>query len=275
MTGAVLRQRLPAMLALALPVLAGAAWMGLAGAPSHYPLVNLGALVIALAWTAFGVAPERAWARHALAAVLIVLMLVPLVAGQVLVSITGEPVVRWIPLGPLSLHAGMLATPTLALLAARDRAVAAPILLAALFAALLQPDAGIGFAITFAAVGLHHVTRDWKVALVIIVAFFASLAMSVAGELAPQPFVEQVLRDSFAFHPVMTLALALATAASFALVLFALPLPRAERFTLAGLLFGLIVAAMMAPYPMPLIGYGAAPILGFGLAFGLNRKTPQ
>ncbi|MCB2066224.1 MAG: hypothetical protein KDE15_06235 [Erythrobacter sp.] len=266
------RQRLPALLALALPVLAGAGWLLAAGAPQHFALVNVAALALAAAWIEFGREPETARGRYLLAGALIALMLAPLAVGPAMLSTTGVAVVRWIAIGPVTLHAGMIALPALAVLAARDARMAAPVLLAALLATLVQPDAGTGFAITFAAVGLHHATKDWKVGLAAVLAFFASLRMVVVGELPPQPFVEGVLAQALHPHMLWAVALALALALSFAAITFALPASRAERLTLGGLLFGLIVASMMAPYPTPLIGYGAAPVLGLGLALGLNRK---
>lgn len=267
-----MRHHLPALLALVLPVLAGAAWLAVAGAPQHYPLVNLAALALAAAWIVLGRGPQTARGRYLLAAGLLLVMLAPLAVGPAMLSVSGTAVVRWIPLGPVTLHTGMLALPALGVLAARDAKMAPPVLLAALLAALIQPDAGSGFAITFAAVGLHHATKDWKVGLAAILAFFAALRMVVVGELPPQPFVEFVLAGALEPHWLWAIALALALLLAFLALAFALPASRAERLTLGGMLFGLIVIAMMAPYPTPLIGYGAAPILGFGLALGLNRK---
>ncbi|GGD54753.1 hypothetical protein GRI62_03905 [Erythrobacter arachoides] len=266
-----LRERLPAVLALAIPVLAGAAWMAMSGAPSHYPLTNLGALGLAIAWILLGRGPHTAPSRHILAGALLAVMVAAVWIGPELASITAHPVRRWFPFGPLALHTGMLTTPPLAILAARNRALAAPLLLAGVGAALLQPDAATGFALTFAAVGLHHVNRDWQVGVAAIVAFFASLWMAVRGELAPREWVENVLTQAATVSVLMAVLLAVSLAAAFALILFAVPFDRAKRFTLAGLFFGFCVCALMAPYPTPLIGYGAAPILGFGLALGLHR----
>jgi len=89
--------------------------------------------------------------------------------------------------------------------------------------------------------------------------------------LPPQPFVERVLVEAAGTSVFLAIALALALAAGFALVLFAVPFDRAKRFALAGLYFGFAVIALMSSYPTPLIGYGAAPILGFGIALGLHR----
>jgi len=266
-----LRDRIPALLALAIPVVSGAAWMAASGAPAHYPLVNLGALVLACLWIIGGRGPHTALSRHILLGALLLVVLSPLVVGQELTSITGDRVVRWVPLGPLALHTGMLATPAIAVLAARNRRYGAGFLLAGVLAAMFQPDAASGFALTFAAVGIHHITRDWKFGVAAILGFLASITMALAGEIAPQPFVERVLVDATLQNLVLGIALAAALVASFALLLIAIPFAKEVRFALAGLLFGFAVMALMSNYPTPFIGYGAAPILGFGLALGLHR----
>ena len=42
---------------------------------------------------------------------------------------------------------------------------------------------------------------------------------------------------------------------------------------LAGTLMGFAVMATLSHYPTPLIGYGAAPVIGYALALGLCRGT--
>ncbi|MXO59259.1 hypothetical protein GRI89_06865 [Altererythrobacter salegens] len=262
------RDRLPALAALTVPVLAGMAWMAAFDAPDRYVLLNSVALAVAGSWMLFGRAPEKPWTRRALTLVLIAWLFVPLATGP---HVNG--IARWVSLGPVTLHAGMLAIPPLAVLAARDPDYAPPILLGALFAALLQPDAATGFAITFAAVGLHHVTKDWKVGAASVIGFFAAIYMALHGELPPQEFVERVLQDAAGERLELAIGLAAALAIGYCLILWTAPLARHERFALAGSLFGFIIMAMMSHYPFPLIGHGAAPILGYGIALGLVRKV--
>ena len=269
-----LRDRLPALAALAIPVMVGAIWMATSGAPSHYPLVNLGVLLLASAWMAFGRGPHTALSRHLLFAAMIVLMLAAIAVGPAVEGISGQRIARWFPVGPLNLHTGMIAVPPLVVLAARNRVLAAPILLAGLGVAFLQPDAASGFALTFAAIGIHHVTRDWKTAVTAIIGFGASIAMALRGELPPQPFVERVFVDAASQSPFLAILLLAALVASFLLLLFSIPFARDKRFGLAGALFGFTAIAAMNHYPTPFIGYGAAPIIGFGLALGLHR-IPQ
>ena len=257
-----------AMLALALPVLGGIGALWLMGAPSSFLLVNAGALVLGLAVIAFfpqlGAIKVR---RFAIVALLILLAL-PLLTGPYVNGIA-----RWLPLGPFTLHAGMLTIPLLAVLAARDEDYAAPILLAGILAAALQPDAASGLALTFAAMGVYNAKRDWKDGVVAGTGFFATLVMWVRGELPAQPFVERVLVDLAVVQPLAALALLACLVASFLLILHALPAPMAQRHALAGTLFGFSIAAVLSNYPSALIGYGAAPILGFAIALSQIERA--
>lgn len=266
--GASLKDRLPALLALALPVLAGLACMAAMGAPLSYIAVNAGALALASLWIAAGRSPRETGVRRILMVALILLLFAPLLTGPHLNGIA-----RWVPAGPFTLHAGALALPALSVLAVREPDYAAPALLAALLAASFQPDAALGFAVVFAAVGLHDTMRDWQVGGVVIVGFLASIIMALRGQLPAQPFVERVLVDVAIASPLLALALFAALAGGFALILRAVPLDRHARFALAGSLFGFSMMAIVSNYPSVLIGYGAAPILGYGFALGLIERT--
>ncbi|WP_379546262.1 hypothetical protein ACFCW2_10630 [Qipengyuania sp. DSG2-2] len=273
------KQRLPALLALALPVFAGLIYLTLAGAPAPYVIINAAAFLIAALWIVFGRAPGSDRGRRILVVALLALCFVPLFTGPFVNSpfVDGpsvDSIARWIPLGGFTLHAGSMLFPAIAVLAARDLDFAPPILLTALLAAMAQPDAAFGFAIVFAAVGLHDQSRDWRDGMVAIVGFFAALIMAVQGELPPQPFVERVFADTVAVSPIGGIALLLALAGGLMAMLHAAPFEARARYALAGSLFGFGIMSIMSHYPSVLIGYGAAPILGYGLALGLAQHGP-
>lgn len=257
----------PALLALVLPVLAGLACLVALGAPAHYWQVNLGALLLASTLIVL-LPPFSQRQGRILAGVLLALLVIAAIAGP-----EYNGVQRWLALGPVSLNAGLLAIPALAVLAAHEPRHGALLLLAALFATLLMPDAGAGAAITFAAVGLHHLTRDWRMGLLAIAAFGVTIWMTLNGELPPQPFVEHLLVQYAAAGLVWSAVVLLALALGFAVMLFALPLHASARYGLAGTLFGFAMMAMMNTYPFPLVAYGAGSILGYGLALALNRTA--
>lgn len=242
--------------------------MAVMGAPVRYLAINAAALALVLPWMLFGRLPEAVTARRVLIVGLLALLFLPLLTGPHL-----NGIVRWLPLGPFMLHAGALAFPALAVLAAREKDYAAPILLAALLAASFQPDAALGFAVVFAAVGLHDAMRDWQVGGVVIVGFLTSIMAALKGELPAQSFVERVLVDAAMLQPLLALVLFAALVAGFVLMLKAVPLGRDARFALAGSLFGFSLIAILSNYFSVLIGYGAAPILGYGFALGLIERT--
>jgi hypothetical protein len=263
------RERAVAGLALAIPVVAGLGYLHAFGAPRTYLAVNAGAFGAALAWIALA---PRAWPR-ALAVGLIALALAALFA-PLLTGPTLSGVARWLPLGPFTLHAGMLVVPTLAVLVARRREHAPLLLSLALLAALLQPDMATGAALMLAGVGLYDATRDWKLGLFAIVAFCASIVAALRGELPAQPFVEHVIAELALNAPLAALALFAALLGGFFLILYGPVGERPARQALAGSLFGFAFAGLVSNYPSPLVGYGAAPILGYGLALGLLRASP-
>ncbi len=259
--------RVPALAALALPVLAGAAFMAVGGAPSGYAAANLAALVTAGLWVMFGRQPRSIFLVRSLAIVLVAMLFFPLVTGPQLNGIA-----RWVPIGAFNIHAGMLCVPALRVLTSRDQAYAAPLLLTALLAALLQPDAATGLALVFGAAGLHHVTRDWRVGVAAIAGFVATLVMATRGELPAQPFVERVLVDALSANLPLALMMAAALLAGFLLILFAAPLARPARFACAGSLAGFVVMSIVSNYPTPLAGFGVSAILGYGFALGLVKR---
>ena len=262
------RTRFPVLLALALPVLSGLGYLHFAGAPSRYLAINGGALVLGLTAAFFVSQPAGVQKRRALAILLLAGLFVPLISGPAI-----DGVARWIPIGPFTLHTAGLLLPALLVLALGDREYGPPLLLAAVLAGLLQPDAAIGFVIFFACAGHHDVTRDWRIGLVCILAFIAALIMATRGNPAPQQFVERLLVEAAGVSLALAAGLFLSLLASFFLVLRIIPAPKATRYALAGSLFGFTVLSIMANYPGVLIGYGAAPILGFGLALGLSCKS--
>ena len=256
-----LGQRLAAFLALLLPCVSGLAFLASFHAPQSYVLINGAAIVAAFVWIAFGRLPSGLAARRALTIALLALLAAPLVAGPVVYDVA-----RWVTVGGFSLHVGGLVLPLLACLAAKDRPYAAPILLTALLITFVQPDAASAFALMLASVGLYFAWHDWKPGVIAIVGFLVGLSASLRGELPPQPFVERIFNDLIPVAPWFALWLGVSVIGALLLMIKALPRPDGERFALAGTLAGFSIIALISNYPSVLIAYGAAPILGYGLA---------
>lgn len=251
-------------LALAFPSLSGLAYLAAFAAPARLVAVNGGALVIALAWVLMGHLPLRPQARLGLAASAAALLFLP-----PLLHLEVGGVSRWLPLYPFLLHSGFLLLPLVTVLAAHERAVG-PILLALAAAALaLQPDGGTLLALASACGALAWVHRSKAFALVAGASLALALATFDMGTLKPEIFTESVLPHVWRSEPLAALALGVALfVAPPALLVTGGTGPRPEGFAIAALLAGFGLAALIAPFPFPLIGYGASPILGFGLALG-------
>ena len=146
----------------------------------------------------------------------------------------------------------------------------------ALLAALLQPDMATGAALTLAAFGLYDATKDWRYGVVAAAAFVVSLVAAIHGELPAQPFVERVTFLLAKTEPLAALGLVASLLASFVLITGGFAGREASRKALAGSLFGFCFAGHVSNYPSPLIGYGASPILGFGIGLALlcARRQP-
>lgn len=263
--------RLRLALALLLPTLGGIAYLASFGAPARLIAVNAGALALALAWAVWGRLPARPEARIGLAAAAAGALFLPLLVGP-----EAGGVSRWLPAGPVQLHAGTLLLPLIAVIAAREPR-AGPALLALAGAALaLQPDAGSLTGLAAAGAALARAQRSATFALVAIASLALALATWHAGALEPQVYTEGVLahvsQRSLAGAMALGAALFLATPA---LLVWRSPAAQAESLALAALLVALGLAAVIAPFPFPLIGYGASPILGFGLALGALAGRAQ
>ena len=110
-----MRDRVIAVLALAIPALAGLAYLFAFGAPSRFLAVNAGALAIAVVVIGFAPNALSNITQRMLIGIALILLFVPLLTGPTL-----NGVERWLPLGPFTLHAGMLVVPMLMVLAGRE-----------------------------------------------------------------------------------------------------------------------------------------------------------
>ena len=252
-------------LALVACVLSGAAWLFASGAPAAYPIVNLAALAIGLVGR---LAAGRLPPATGLAAA-------PILAALALwfgPSVNG--VERWIAIGDVRLHATMLAGPAFAVAAQRVGGWISACAVAGLALVItLQPDHGAAIALASAMAATAAIRRDGPALVGLACAAAAVIATAYpAGDIAPVAFVENVAQEMVAVGDTLSLA----ALALLALAALAPAIRRSERNTggtaLAGWTAGLAFASLIGPYPTPLVGYGAAAILGYALATGWMQK---
>ena len=229
----------------------------------------LGALVaVAVAWLVLP--PGRI-----IAAVLLVLILIAetyvLVAG-----VSMEGVRRWVALGPIQLHAASLLVPLAAWLAAQRLETATAIPLGAILLVLAaQPDAAAVLALTLALGAVALVDKSKRKVAGVLVALGAvcvAWALSRPDPLPAVDHVELVVRRAFEVSPT------LGPLAAVALITVPMAMLWSRRtsatLALAAAWAGFVLANLLANYPAPVIGAGAAPVLGWLLSVGLTFAPP-
>ena len=187
---------------------------------------------------------------------------------------------RWIELGPLSLYVAPVLLPSLlaaSSLFVHRRDVPAIITVAALVcvAALLalQPDASQALALLAATVVLLVCYRTGKLTLTvatIAMTLITAWAFAQPDPLEPVAHVEGVFALALSRSlpiGIAVIACAVALIASLAVRSLRGPLWLLSVAAYYAVLFGCSVAGLT---PAPLIGFGAGPMLGFGLLTALS-----
>jgi cell division protein FtsW (lipid II flippase) len=197
-----------------------------------------------------------------------------------------DSVRRWISLGPVQLHAGFVALPVLIILASaiarsensRASWIAAASIMIAAAVLVFQPD--VSQAIAFATANLVVLVQrrsqsriDWIAAAVCFGA--SALALSKPDPLEPVPYVEGIVRLAASSGGAWL------GAAIVALMLLPLPFvvdsvkhrDHHEGLGLAAYFVTVCIAAFVASFPMPILGYGLSPLLGYFVALGWVVRT--
>jgi hypothetical protein len=256
------------MLCALAAVACGIVYLSAAGAPSRMIVVNLLALLVALAVFPLGSAivrrlGERGW-----------ILAAALAAGLLATALFGaaaEGASRWVQVGPLTLQPSLILLPMLLMLFARAPSPGTTMAVVVAAAALaLQPDramAGVAVAAT-ATLFAVRAGRATGIALA------ASSAAFVATILRPDslpalPFVDGILFSSFEVHPVLGSLLWLAGAALAAPAVAAAVGGRNDAALWA--VFGaswlaIFAASALGNYPTPLVGFGGSAIVGYLLS---------
>lgn len=238
----------------------------------------------AAAGCAFALARARPFAlpknRHWIIGMIVVLLLLP-----VLVSPAEEPR-RWLSLGSFRLYVSALLLPaTLLLLTAKCRAtesrawwpVAAGVAIAVVLTA--QPDASqvTAFALAFAACTLRvQAGALIKVGTLIALANCVVIAWSRPDPLTPVPYVEGVLDLARSISPLaMVVVIAAITLIPACLIWHARSRQNFALFAVAIYYLVIFFLACLQFTPMPILGFGAGPILGyFAMLFVASIDDP-
>ena len=192
-----------------------------------------------------------------------------------------EGVHRWAAVGPLRLHVAATLLPAmLAVLhdagCGRRTAVYGPIVISvALFA---QPDAAqaAAFAVAWAIIAGARRRADETSGALVVLALAAATSFR-SDPLGPVPYVEGILSLA------QTQSAGRAVSGGLSLLLLPLPfmLDASQRWlgaAVAAYTLCMVLAAAAGNYPVPVMGYGAGPILGYYLgaaAFAKGSRLPD
>lgn len=276
--------RLPYLLAPVPALVVGVLTMRLCDVPAALWGQNLAAWAVGTL-LCLGLWPTRnssgRWRWFDFAAVL---TLAALVATLLAPGVEG--VHRWVPLGPVRLHASAVLLPLLlvamqGLSKARGWWISTGVAVGVALVLLLQPDAAqaTAFAAGCLVLLLPLAGRDpLRLAGMLVLPVLAGLAWLRRDPLAPVPHVEGIVGLAAG------LGAGWAVAAVVSLLVLPLPFFHAGRGAgkHAGLALGtyvtitVLAAFLTGNFPVPVMGYGVSPIIGYLVGLGiLMRAAPS
>lgn len=249
----------------------GLVYMGLAGAPSRYLIMNLAALVLAaLMWLALG----RRGNGHPVAPGLTTLALAVPLLLTALFGTAVDGASRWASIGPFNLQISLIVLPTMLILYSRKPdAVGTMGMIIAALALFLQPDRAMAGVLMLGLLTLlltTHGRLPLAAATASVLAFVSTLL--IPDTLPAVPFVDRILHTAFALNPLVGVAVLIGAVALLVPATTALFNRAAERPALlvfGGCWSGVLIAAALGNSPTPLVGYGGSAILGYFLSVAL------
>tara|TARA_R110002167_G_scaffold16688_9_gene64849 strand:+ start:2530 stop:3411 length:882 start_codon:yes stop_codon:yes gene_type:complete len=209
---------------------------------------------------------------------LILLGLAVVVLGGSLVGVPQQGVNRWLDIGPLHINVAFVVLPmaVVALAWNRDRLSAWGLALAGLALLVVQPDASqataFGLALVVVAVRAP-VTVGLRIGTIAIATALVVASWLRPDPLAPVPEVEEIVGLAYAVMPLLAV-LAVALIATTALVPALVTRSSRPDIRIGGAALSVYCLAtvgttVFGAFPMPLLGIGMSPILGFWLGVGL------
>lgn len=250
-----------------------------AGAPNGSIAIQAGAFVLAaLIAAARRVADviNALDARWTSAAILL------LAAAVLLAGVEIDGARRWLRVGPVLLHPASLIGSLLLLALARAAGSALCAVLAGVavlcFGMGNDGAASLAFALGLSGLLLgERKQRKTLLPLCVLAWCLAAWGWTRPDSLAPVPYVEEIVARTWAASTLL--------GAVAAILLAMLPLPfllaareagkRGAGYALAGFWAGLVLAGLLGNYPIPVIGYGASPVVGWVLALRLiSSRSP-
>jgi hypothetical protein len=225
---------------------------------------------------AWGVGAAAAWAIAKRPGVLPAFLLAaPVALAGTLLNAPQDGVHRWIDLGPLHVNAAAVLLPAavVALAAVAERRWSWLAAAATLGLLVVQPDAsqatafGAGMIVVLASLRAGAALRAGGIAATVLAVVAAWLR---PDPLLPVPEVEEIVGVAWAWSPLVAVVAVVLLAAT---VLWPLRRaapdgPRTAALALTACCAVAAVAPALGAFPVPLVGVGMSPVLGFWLGAG-------
>lgn len=257
----------------AAPAIALSVWL-LSNAQAPSSVLKLQVVTAIVAMTSFVVLTrmrrlsasiDRQWIALALA----LSLFIPLVAGS------GDGVERWMDLGGVRLYLAPVVLPVALLLLGapvRTPAVFAASVTAAAMALVLQPDAAQLSAFALAMLVILAGSRSQpplRLALIVVLAGCGVVVWRTPDPLTPVRYVEGVFKLAAELSPIALMAALVFSVLPIIALIWVARAKRSHGVLAAATYFASLLAlAPLQVTPVPLLGYGAGPILGFFLVAG-------
>lgn len=245
--------------------LLGLVYMALAGAPTRYLGINIGALAVGL--TILGMLVQVATADRSRADSAIVTMAGALLSTALL-GAEVDGAARWVNLVGMAIQPSLILLPVMLVAFARTRSARATTgIVIAAAAMALQPDRAMAGMLALCVTVLTVLRRDRHtvIAFAAGVAGFAATLMR-ADRLPAAPYVDQILYSSFGVHAGAGLAVWGGAALMLVPAIAGFSRDPDNRRVYAAFgtaWFAAIVAAALGNYPTPVVGYGGSAIIGY------------
>lgn len=258
-------------------VVLGVVYMAVAGAPTRYLGINLGALAVGLTMLALPgrtIMAGQRWTDGAIVTMAGALLATALFGLQV------DGVARWVSLGALAIQPSLILLPVMLVAFSPIRTALSTVgIIAAAAAMALQPDRAMAGMLALSLAALAIIRRDRHVALALgasLIGFAITLAR--ADTLPAVPYVDQILYSSFDIHfgvGVMVLG-GVALLLVPAIVGWSRDADNHATYAAFGAAwFAVIIAAAIGNYPTPIVGYGGSAIIGYALSLLALPKLPR
>lgn len=189
---------------------------------------------------------------------------------------------RWIHIGPINLNSAFIALPILLivinkLIENNHLKICIVLILAVAIILYLQPDASMISAFTVALLPVFFTeckNRLWDLVVAVILLFLSAISWCNLDSLQPVSYVENIIilaKESGWIYLIFCIA---------ALLVMLWPFVKPNKcqqrkvisMSLGLFFFTLIMSTLFGNFPVPLIGYGISPILGYMISAAYVTK---